>query len=164
MAPEANKQQRSAVDTLQTRLAFILRGNSKRRAAHTTNWQSKLMCNWATGHFREPPSLVCRGRSHTSASLASHYLILNLLSSELIMFHHKGQTRRFPGAAEFRGPFMTHCASWRRRKKTHICSILLYSNFQDSGSSSIFWFKYKFALHMFKQMKNVLICVTTASC
>lgn len=89
MAPEAKKQQqRSAVDTLWTRLAFILRGNSKQRAAHTTNWQSKLMCNWAVLHFREPAVSSALG-DHTaaSASLASHCLIFDLLSSELIMFY-----------------------------------------------------------------------------
>lgn len=55
MVPEANKQQqRSTVDTLWTRLAFILRRSSKLRATHRTNWQSKLMCNWAVVHFTEP--------------------------------------------------------------------------------------------------------------
>lgn len=55
MVPEANKQQqRSTVDTLWTRLAFIFRCSSKPRATHRTNWQSKLMCNWAVVHFIEP--------------------------------------------------------------------------------------------------------------
>ena len=55
MVPEANKQQQqSTVDTLWTRLAFIFRCGSKRWATHRTNWQSKLMCNWAVVHFTEP--------------------------------------------------------------------------------------------------------------
>lgn len=55
MEPEANKQkQRSTVDVLWTRLAFILRRSSKLQATHRTNWQSKPLCNWAVVHFTEP--------------------------------------------------------------------------------------------------------------
>lgn len=54
MVPENKQQQHSTVDTLWTRLSFILRRSSKLRATHRTNWQSELMCNWAVAHFTEP--------------------------------------------------------------------------------------------------------------
>lgn len=98
MAPEANKQhQRSAVDTLWTRLAFILRGNSKQRAAHTTNWQSKLMCNWAAMHFRES-AVSSAGGDHTPAPPSHHIVwfstccLQNLLCFTM-WTHNKGRSR-----------------------------------------------------------------------
>lgn len=97
MAPEANKQQRSTVDTLWTRLAFILRSNSQQRATHTTNWQSKLMCNWAVVHFREP-AVLSAGGDHTPAPPSHHIVwfstccLQNLLCFTIWM-HNKGWTR-----------------------------------------------------------------------
>ena len=72
MVPEANKQrQRSTVATLWTRLAFICRCSSKLRAMRRTNWQSKLMCNWAVVHFTGPV-VSSAGGDHTQAPLSHH--------------------------------------------------------------------------------------------
>lgn len=54
MMPEANKQQqRSSVD-LYGHGWLSSPDGSKLRATHRTNWQWKLMCNWAVVHFTEP--------------------------------------------------------------------------------------------------------------
>ena len=72
MVPEANKQQqRSTAATLWTRLAFICRRSSKLRAMRRTNWQSKLMCNWAVVHFTGPV-VSSAGGDHTQAPLSHH--------------------------------------------------------------------------------------------
>lgn len=167
MAPEANKQQqRSAVDTLWTRLAFILRGNSKQRAAHTTNWQSKLMCNWAAMHFREP-AVSSAGGDHTPAPPSHHIVwfstccLQNLLCFTM-WTHNKGRSRC---CRELRN---SEALSWHtvlnEEEEKHT-----FAPFYCTVASRVLpqyfaGLKWKSALRMFKQMMNVLICVTTAQC
>lgn len=167
MAPEANKQQqRSAVDTLWTRLAFILRGNSKQRAAHTTNWQSKLMCNWAAMHFRES-AVSSAGGDHTPAPPSHHIVwfstccLQNLLCFTM-WTHNKGRSRCCRELRNSEGLSWHTVLNEEGEKHT-------FAPFYRTVASRVLpqyfaGLKWKSALRMFKQMMNVLICMTTAQC
>lgn len=118
MLPEANKQQqRSTVDTLWTRLAFILRRSSKLWAAHRTNWQSKLMCNWAVVHFTEP---VVSSAGEITRKRLSHITMADFRHA-VFRTHYlspcecEKRNLLLLGAPAFWRPLMT-CIWWWRRK------------------------------------------------
>lgn len=142
MVPEANKQQqRSTVDTLWTRLAFIFRCSSKPRATHRTNWQSKLMCNWAVVHFIEPVVLsageITRRRlSYITMADFQHAVFGTYYFSACKCKKKKKEGERnasLLGAAAFWRPFMTSTL-YDEREEKHT----FYSNFTvvNKGSHS----------------------------